>query len=112
MGTGTQKALLRQLRSRAPGGGDRRRDRHLARGTAQFSARLGVRVPEARHRPRGVDPGRAGLSDVHEPVALEHDTGAGAVEILQRTPGATAGATHARRGSADVGVSGCHGLSG
>ena len=59
LGPRPAQEVLRRLRLRAAGGGQRGGDRALARAAAQLPARGGVRLPAPEHRARRADPGAA-----------------------------------------------------
>ena len=101
LGPGAAQALLRQLRLRAAGGGDRRRHRDLARRAAQLPARrASSRCVQHRRSPRRPGPGRARVADVRHALALERHALARAAAAAGRQARPDADPAHARRGPA------------
>ena len=104
LGPGAAQALLRRLRLRAAGGGQRGGDRPLARPAAQLPARGGLRLPAPEHRARRAHPGAARRADVRDALALERAALAAARALAQRQDGAAAAPAHARRRPARRGL--------
>ncbi len=77
LGARAAQAVLPQLQLRAPGGGHRGRDRAVPRRAAQLRAgrRVPLPAPGPGRAPAGA--GDARRPDVHEPLALEREPGAG-----------------------------------
>ena len=81
---GAAQAVLRDVRLRAAGGGQRRRDPAVARPAAQLPAGAGAEVPGvANGRGRG-PAGGAHLADVRLPVAVEPEPVAGRAADARR----------------------------
>ncbi len=70
-GAGPPEAVLRHVRLRAPSRGQRRRHRPVTRPPAQLSARERPSLSPIRNGAGGTFPGRAGLTHVRLPVAVE-----------------------------------------
>ena len=101
VGPGAAQAVLRGLRLRAAGGGQRGGDRPLARAAAQLRPGGRLRLPAARDRARGPRPGAPGRADVRDAVALERAALAAAGAVARggkRVPAESP--AHARRRSA------------
>ena len=81
------QAILRGVRLRAPGGGQRGVDRALARAPAQLRPRRGLRLPPPRDRARRPRPGAAGVADVRDALAVERSARAASGAIARRQEG-------------------------
>ena len=98
LGAGAAQALLRRLRLRAAGGGQRGGDRPLARPAAQLRARRASSTTCSPTTARDVlDPGAARVADVRDALALERAALAAARALARRQEGPGAAAAHARR---------------
>ena len=99
LGPRAAQAFLPEVQLRAPGGGDRGRDRALARREPQLRARRGLPLPLAGDGARRPDPGAARRPDVRRALALERERLAGGPALPGREQGPAEHPAHAGRGS-------------
>ena len=89
--------VLPHLQLRAPGRGERRRDRAVARSAPQLPARRGPALRAQRHRRRHAASGGARRADVPLAVALEPQPGAARAALPRWPPQPAADPAHGSR---------------